>query len=62
MSAGPELSSITSALEGLNQRITALAESLHGTERDDLGAALFEVERSLDTALRRLDKIVSALT
>ena len=61
MAAGPELSSINTALEGLTQRITSLAESLAGTERDDQAAALFEVERSLQTARRRLEKVVSAL-
>ena len=35
MSAGPELSSINTALEALTERITGLAESLSGTERDD---------------------------
>lgn len=61
MSAGPELSSINTALEALTQRITGLAESLSGTERDDQAAALFEVERSLQTAKRRLDQVVTAL-
>jgi hypothetical protein len=50
MSAGPELSSINTALEALTERITGLAESLSGTERDDQAAAL-----------RRLDQVVSAL-
>jgi hypothetical protein len=61
MSAGPELSSINSALEVLTDRISGLAESLSGTERDDQAGALFEVERSLQTARRRLEKVVSAL-
>ena len=61
MSAGPELSSINTALEALTERISNLAESLTGTERDDQGAALFEVERGLQAAQRRLEKIVSAL-
>ena len=61
MSAGPELSSINTALGALTERITGLAESLSGTERDDQAAALFEVERSLQTAQRRLDQVVSAL-
>lgn len=61
MSAGPELSSISSALEGLTKRISSTAEAFSGTERDDLAGALFEVERALQGAHRRLDKIVSAL-
>jgi hypothetical protein len=61
MSSGPELSSIHTALEGLTQRITGFADTLAGTERDDLAAALYEVERSLSTAQRRLGKIVDAI-
>jgi hypothetical protein len=61
MSAGPELSSISSALDGLTKRIAATAEQLSGTERDDLAAMLFDVERALSGAQRRLDKVVSVL-
>ena len=61
MATGPELSSITTALEALTERITAMAESMAGTERDDLASTLFEVERSLQVAHRRLDKVVSSL-
>lgn len=61
MSAGPELSSISTALNTLTDRITGMAESMSGTERDDLAAALFEVERSLMTAQRRLDVVVGQL-
>jgi hypothetical protein len=61
MAAGPELSSISTALEALTERISSLAESLSGTDRDDMASALFEVERSLETAQRRLDQVVSAL-
>ena len=61
MSAGPELSSISTALEGLTKRIASTAEQFSGTERDDLAGTLFEVERSLAAAQRRLDKVVSVL-
>lgn len=61
MSSGAELSSIHTALGGLATRITGFADSLAGTERDDLAAALYEVERSLSTAHRRLGKIVDRL-
>ncbi|MEA3018841.1 MAG: hypothetical protein QOI47_365 [Actinomycetota bacterium] len=60
MSAGPELSSINTALSTLTDRITGMAESLAGTQRDDLAAALYEVERSLRNAQRRLDKVVDS--
>ena len=61
MSAGPELSSINTALEGLTERISGIADSLSGTDRDDLAAVLYEVERSLLTAHRRLAQLVSSL-
>jgi DNA/RNA-binding domain of Phe-tRNA-synthetase-like protein len=61
MSISPQLSSVSTALTELTKRIASLAESLSGSERDDVAGALFEVERSLKTASRRLDKVVSDL-
>jgi DNA/RNA-binding domain of Phe-tRNA-synthetase-like protein len=61
MSISPQLSSVSTALTELTKRITVMAESLSGSERDDVAGALFEVERSLKTAARRLDKVVSDL-
>ena len=61
MSSGPELSSISAALDGLTKRIASTAESFSGTERDDLAGTLFEVERALQGAQRRLDKVVQKL-
>ena len=59
--SGPELSSISSALESLTKRIATTAEQYSGTTRDDLATTLFEVERALQGAQRRLDKVVSEL-
>jgi len=39
-----------------------MAEQLSGTDRDDLAVVLFEVERSLHTASRRLGKVVDQLS
>ncbi len=61
MSEGPQLSSVATALGELTERISVMAEALSGTTRDDLAQALFEVERSLQAASRRLDYIVVAL-
>jgi hypothetical protein len=61
MALGPELSSMSTSLAELAGRIGGLAESLSGTERDDLAHSLFEVERSLLTAQRRLTKVVDRL-
>jgi hypothetical protein len=53
-SPGAELSSLTTALDELTSRVAAIAESLAGTEDDLLASDLFEVERSLREAIRRL--------
>jgi hypothetical protein len=50
-----ELSSITTALAELTRRITSLAERHAGTD-DDVGQGLFEVERTLGEALRKLER------
>ena len=61
MSLGPQLSSVSTALSELTSRIAELGEELSGERRDDLASALFEIERSLTTAGRRLDQLVSDL-
>jgi hypothetical protein len=61
MSAGPELSSITTALGDLTRQVTAIAEGLERTDRDDLAKELFEAERALLNAGRRLARVVDAL-
>ena len=59
MSAPAELSSMTTALEELSQRIAAIAGEYRDARRDDLAGELFEVERSLVTATRRLRRLAS---
>ena len=51
---GAELSSLTTALDELIGRVAAMAEPLSGTDGDALASDLFEVERSLREAIRRL--------
>ena len=51
---GAELSSLTTALDELTSRVVAIAEPLAGTADDSLANDLFEVERSLREAIRRL--------
>jgi hypothetical protein len=53
-----ELSSLATALEDLTRRVTSLAEGLAG-QQADLATELFEVERSLNGAQRRLRKVVA---
>lgn len=57
----PQLSSIASALTELTDRVAVIAESAAGTDREDVAAALYEVERALRTGSRRLDDVLRAL-
>jgi hypothetical protein len=52
-----ELSSITTALDELRQRITILAERNTGADDETLAQGLFDVERTLGEALRRLERL-----
>ena len=61
MSAGPELSSLATALGELTDRVGELAERLAREARDDLATALYEVERSMAAAARRLESMVDEL-
>jgi hypothetical protein len=53
---GAELSSISSALEDLAERITAIAERRDDDPDDPVSAGLFEVDRSLRNAVRQLER------
>lgn len=61
MSAGPELSSISTALGELTNQVTTIAERMERSDREDLAKELFEAERALLGAGRRLAKVVDAL-
>ncbi len=54
MSARAELSSVATAVDELAKRVATIGEALSGDERDALSADLFEVERALGNAARRL--------
>ncbi len=60
-SPGPELSSITTALGEITRRVTTIAERSQGTDLDWLSSTLFDVERSLIDATRRLSSATTAL-
>ncbi|HVF13252.1 MAG TPA: hypothetical protein VM942_01565 [Acidimicrobiales bacterium] len=57
----PELSSITTALADITRRVTTIAERSLGTEVDWLSSTLFDVERALTDATRRLSSATTAL-
>jgi hypothetical protein len=54
----PELSSVSTALDELTKRLSAMADASAG-EKSDISVELFEIERSLRGASRRLQKLVS---
>ena len=51
-----ELSSVGSQLEDLTKRVTDAATNYEQNGREDVSHELFEVERSLRTATRRLNR------
>lgn len=54
MSARSELSSVSAGIDELVKRVSVIADALVAQERDQLGSELFEVERALASAQRRL--------
>lgn len=60
MSARAELSSVSTRLHELVTRVTEIADRLADEERDEVGPELFEVERTLRTAERRLNRVLDA--
>ena len=54
-----ELSSVATALDELTRRLTGIAERLSAARDQSAAAELFEVERSLQGAQRRLAKLVN---
>lgn len=57
----PELSSISGSLEELAARVVAIAEGRDSDPDDQLAAGLYEVDRSLRTAIRQLERVRSRL-
>ena len=55
-----ELSSLATALDELTKRITNMADEAASQQRQDVASDLFEVERALANAARRLSKIAEA--
>jgi hypothetical protein len=52
------LTPLATALDELTHRVTALAETYSGGVDDQVSSELFEIERSLQQAARRLDRLV----
>ena len=56
-----ELSSLETAIREMRERITAAADELVGTRDEDVAVDLYDVERSLRTAERRIIKAADGL-
>jgi hypothetical protein len=56
MTSMAELSSLSSTLKELNDRVSAMAESAQADGKEDMARELFAVERALGGALRRLGR------
>lgn len=52
------MSSVSTRLQELLGRITEIADGLGADEREDMAAELYEVERTLRAAARRLSRVV----
>jgi hypothetical protein len=58
MSTRSELSSVATGLDDLVSRVTRIAEALATVPEDTLADDLFEVERTLRAAQRRLARVL----
>lgn len=54
MTSVAEISSLSSTLKELNDRVSSMAEAALATGDEDMARELFAVERALGGALRRL--------
>lgn len=62
MSLHADLTSVLSTLEQVIERLDEAAGAVDGTTRDDLLVDLYEVERHLKSATRRLTRTVNGLS
>ena len=58
MSAFAELSSVATALEELLRRVSGIADEIAQSRQENLSTELYEVERTLSTAHRRLTRLI----
>lgn len=56
-----ELTALASSLDDLRGRITAVADRYRGTPRGDVAEGLYEVERSLTTAGRQMERVLRGM-
>ena len=56
-----QLSSLSTSLREMIERLTRIADGLQGAPREDATADLYDVERNLRAADRRLQKLLQRL-
>ena len=56
-----ELSALATTLDDLATRVTATADRYRGTPRGDVSDGLYEVERSLLSAARKLERVLRTM-
>jgi hypothetical protein len=56
-----ELSALATTLDDLATRITAVGDRYQGSTRPDVADGLYEVERSLLTATRQLERVMRSM-
>jgi hypothetical protein len=54
----PQLASLATAINEITQRITRLADDCAGAPEENTASELYEIERILLQAARRLDRLV----
>ncbi len=57
-----ELSSLATALDELTDRVTAHADAADSAEDEETARELFAIERSLNSANRRLTRLATTLS
>ena len=53
-----QLSAIATSLDDLTKRVTAIADRFQGSPREDVAADLYDVERNLQAATRRVERLL----
>ncbi|MCP4436871.1 MAG: hypothetical protein GY812_15425 [Actinomycetia bacterium] len=61
MSLQADLTSLSSTLDQMLERVESAAGEIQGTDRDDLLGDLYEIERHLRSANRRLIRALNGL-
>ena len=61
MSLNADLASLSSTLDQMLERVESAAGEVRGTNRDDLLGDLYEIERHLRSANRRLRRALASM-